>query len=160
MKYTKAVEMRFRRLTTKELDILEKDFISFLASNTITAGDWEKLKVEENEQAEDLINMFSDIVLETSLKKVHFVEHCSKSELMFFKCNPKEIILIGLRSKNSEIDLSEMDLGQLKTEMTASFSTQKKYSKNREEEVFDMLNQGCSISDGKLFEALMNMKNV
>jgi len=40
--------MRFRRLTTEELEQLEEDFVHFLAASQITAKDWEKLK-EKNE---------------------------------------------------------------------------------------------------------------
>jgi hypothetical protein len=34
------------------------------------------------------------------------------------------------------------------------FMDEKKYKENREKEIFDMVEQGCLISDGKLFKAI------
>ena len=45
--------MKYRRLNESELKDLEQDFIRFLASNQITASDWEKLKGEETEKREE-----------------------------------------------------------------------------------------------------------
>ena len=56
--------MKFRRLTNEELQELEKEFVQFLVSNTVTADDWEKIKEDNPERAEGLIEIFSDIVFE------------------------------------------------------------------------------------------------
>ena len=35
-----------------------------------------------------------------------------------------------------------------------AYTTDKPYAKRREEEIFDMLENGCMISDGKLYKAI------
>ena len=35
--------MKYRRLTNEELAELEKEFVRFLVSNTVTSEDWEKI---------------------------------------------------------------------------------------------------------------------
>lgn len=150
--------MRFRRLSKEELSELEKDFVSFLASNTVTASDWEKLKSEDKARAEDLIDMFSDIVFETSLKKIEYLENCSAGSLLLFKCEDEQLSLLGVNSNDAEIDFTQTDfVSKLKDNSLSVFYSQKPYSKNREEEVFEMLEQGCSITDGKLFESLKHI---
>lgn len=146
--------MRFRRLSKEELKELEKDFVSFLASNTVTASDWEKLKSEDVTQAEDLIDMFSDIVFETSLKKIEYLENCSADSLLLFKCDAKDLSLIGVNAKDKTVDFTKVDFqSKLVDGSVSTFFTKKAFSKNREEEMFEMLEQGCSIADGKLFES-------
>ena len=39
--------MKFRVLTSKELEPLKDDFIKFLSANTITGEDWNKIKIEK-----------------------------------------------------------------------------------------------------------------
>ncbi len=150
--------MRFRRLTKEELKELEKDFISFLASNTVTASDWEKFKSEDVDKAEDLIDMFSDIVFETSLKKIKFLENCSADSLLLFKCDEETLSLLGVNAKDKNIDFTLPDfVSKIEDDSLSTFYTEKAYSKNREDEVFEMLEQGCSIADGKLFNALKHI---
>jgi hypothetical protein len=58
--------MKYKRLTTEELKHLEKEFVNFLASAQITGSDWEKMKANEIEKAEELLDVFSDLVFEIS----------------------------------------------------------------------------------------------
>jgi hypothetical protein len=67
--------VKYRRLRKDELEELEGEFIKFLASNTVTADDWVKTKAETPEKAEDLLDVFSDIVFEKILEKVEYLEH-------------------------------------------------------------------------------------
>ncbi len=76
--------MKYRRLSTDELQELEKEFVHFLVSNGIAADDWVKLKEEENDKAEALIDTFSDVVMEKVLGKVDFLEKREKSSVLFF----------------------------------------------------------------------------
>ena len=61
--------MKFRVLTTEELEPLKDDFIKFLSANTITGEDWASIKKNKPEEAETLLEMFCDIVWEKSLEK-------------------------------------------------------------------------------------------
>lgn len=157
--------MKYRRLTNEELKELEKEFINFLVANTITADDWLKIKELDPEKAEVLIEMFSDVVLDKVLRKVQFVEHRGERDLIIFNCGKDEIELFGLTvSEELEVDLtneasvismllnSEMLDGNVK-----SFHQTKRYQKERELEVFEMIQSGCLITDDSIYNTLKGL---
>lgn len=154
--------MKYRRLRADELAELEGEFVRFLASNTVTAEDWQKLKAEEVEKAEKLIDMFSDIVFEQTLKKIGFLQRRSKTELQTFACLPDKIMLRGLRLQGeSSLDFTrnqapEEMMAQLRTSeaQLQIYRAEKPYSKNREQELFEMMEQGCLISKGEMYQVL------
>lgn len=157
--------MKYRRLSDVELQELEKEFVNFLVANTITADDWLKLKEIDSEKAEVLIELFSDVVLDKVLRKVQFVEHRGERDLIVFHCGKEEIELFGLTvSEELEVDLtneasvismllnSEMLDGKVK-----SFRQTKSYTKERELEVFEMIQSGCLITDDSIFNTLKGL---
>ena len=88
--------MRYRRLTNEELAELEKEFVNFLVVNTVTADDWEKLKLNDPMKAEGYIEDFSDLVLDKVLSNITHLEHRSEKDLMVFKCTDDKLHMIGL----------------------------------------------------------------
>ena len=151
--------MIFRRLTNEELAPLEKKFIQFLVSNTITSDDWANMKTRRPEQAMGLIDIFSDIIFEETLKKVSYLKQTTTKELNVFYFGEDKVAFIGLvADADTTIDFTENDnwLKNLKnTEGGVSFlQTEKKYTEQRELEIFKMLENGCRITDNFLFESL------
>ena len=154
--------MTFRRLTNEELAPLEKKFIQFLVSHTITGDDWAKMKERRPEQAMGLIDIFSDLMFEETLKKVQFLKQAEPKELKIFHCKEGKIELLGLvANENAVIDFTKDDnwLKNLKyTEGGVSFfKTEKKYAEVREIEIFKMIESGCRITDGYLFDVLQKL---
>lgn len=154
--------MTFRRLTNEELAPLEKKFIQFLVSNTITGDDWAKMKERRPEQAMGLIDIFSDIIFEESLKKVQFLTLTLPKELKIFYFKEDGIELLGLGvDENSMIDFTKGEewLKSLQhTEGGVSvFKTEKKYAETREVEIFKMIESGCRITDNYLYEMLQKI---
>lgn len=151
---------KYRSLTTEELSELEKEFVDFLVINGITASDWEKLKSEEKEKAEKIVDQFSDVVWEGVLRKTQFLEHRGPQEIRAFQCLPGKIVLMGLKIKDENIDLRTSEGVQKIQEnipSTAVYSSEKVYSKKREEELFELIKSGAVISDGKLFKSIALM---
>jgi Family of unknown function (DUF6495) len=157
--------MTFRRLNTDELTALEKPFINFLVANTITGGDWEKMKIQEPERASKMIDIFSDFIFEERLRKVQFIQHQEPKELRLFKCADDKMLLIGLQvSENSAIDFTKQeDLAKMAIDVIARneatggvkiYRAEKKYTRGREREIFELLESGCRISEGNLFDVL------
>ena len=100
--------MKYRRLTLEELNDMETEFVRFLVSNTVTADDWEKIKKENPERAEGLIEIFSDIVFDKVLEKVKYVEHRSRYDIKTFRCLEDKIELLGLKvSSVAGIDFTQ-----------------------------------------------------
>ena len=155
--------MLYRRLTDEELEPLEKKFIQFLVANTITADDWANMKERRPEQAAQMVDIFSDVVFEETLRKVQFLKQTTPKELRIFRCGADKIELLGLVvEKNSAIDFSKDDTwlkNDIFTEGGISFfNVEKSYSEKRESQIFKMIENGCRITDAFLFQMLEALK--
>lgn len=154
--------MKYKRLTAEELHALEKEFVHFLSSAQITAPDWKKMKEKELEKADELIEIFSDMVYEKVLKNIHYLEFTDKKTLNIFKCTEDKLILVGIRVKdNSPIDLTEADVfakwNDDATAATTIVRSEKDYELSREENIFELLQSGCMITDQKRFDLLSSL---
>ena len=142
--------MRFRKLSIEELEILEKEFIQFLAVSGVEANDWETFKTTNPIFCEEKIEEFSDVVIGGVLHKAKYAEHCTKSDWMLFKLEEEEIHLIVVHS--DELDLTSHSITEEDYTKIDVFKKSKLYSQNKEDDLFQMMNQGCVITDGDLFE--------
>ncbi len=143
--------MKYRRLTKEELEELKPEFVQFLSANGIDAPMWEEMKAKSPEEAEEKINMFSDVVFQKSLENIKFLDFKSSTDFKLFYFAPKEAHLISIKS--NELDLLQIKkLTQQDLDKIEVFSAKKVYGKSREEEIFDLMEQGCSISNGELFK--------
>lgn len=157
--------MKFKRLPDTELKKLEKDFVQFLVSNTITADDWEKLKTSDKTKVEELIDLFSDIVYQKVMEKIEYLEFRSVSDIKSFKCGKEEIELIMIQV-NESLGLDLRKPNELKklehhpntiAENVKLLSASKKYNPSREEEVFNIMNNGAVKTDSTMFLLLENL---
>ncbi len=153
-------------LTSEELASLEKEFINFLVSNTITAEDWVHIKSNEKERAAQLIEIFSDMVLERSLQKIEYVENKTAHEVHIFYYGPEECVLVGLKiDPTLPVDLTEADayskisilLEQTETAPVKVFTTKKGYLKSREEDLFAQLESGGLITNDRHYKLLQSL---
>lgn len=151
--------MKYKRLESAELKELEKEFIHFLSSAQITGSDWEKMKVNELEKAEELIDVFSDLVYEKVMSKIDYLEYRDNKSLNLFHFTNDKIVLVGLRVKdNNSLDFMKENVfegwNQSNMNSVNLVKTEKGYSKDRGLEVFELLQAGCFITDSKLFNLL------
>ena len=159
--------MKYRRLRKEELEELEKDFVQFLASQQIPAEDWEKLKKEDNDKAEGLIDIFSDEVFDKVCSKVEYLEYKEKNDIKTFHCQKEKITMMGLFVEGeSDLDFtvsmtSEEMMNQLRssTAQLKIYTAEKAYKGEKKEEIFRMLEGGCLISkDGSLYKTLFALR--
>ncbi len=159
--------MKYRRLTGEELEELEKEFVRFLATNSIPAGEWERLKSERPKEVERLIQVFSDLVFERTLREVRYLEFKTARDIKTFHCLPDKIVMIGLMiDGDSQLDFTAgqdpsqmLALLQLSGARLKMYTAEKHYGKERELELFDMLESGARISkDGQLYRTLASLK--
>ena len=156
--------MRYKRLNQEELQALEKEFVNFLASAQITGSDWVKMKTNELAKAEELIDVFSDVVYDKILRKIKYLEYRDAKTLNIFYCADDRIVLAGMRVKeHSQLDFTAPDFfakwNADDFTMVNIVKSEKGYVKERELEVFELLQSGCLITDDKLFNALMRDLN-
>ena len=141
-----SVQPKYRELTSEELNELEKEFVEYLIVNGITADDWVKIKAEEKEKAEDIITLFSDVVFEGVMQKISFLEKRLPDELMTFQCLRDRLVLVAITSQS--MDFSNPDsLQNLSSPPSDAqvYTSEKKYIKQREIELFEMVQSGCTI---------------
>lgn len=155
--------MKYRRLDREELQELEAEFIRFLAANTITADDWQKLKVNQPEKADGLIQIFSDQVFQRVLEKVEYLEYRSPRSLKVFQCGKKGMEMVGLQVEGeTALDLTQnqapeamMQLLKLSGANLKLLHGTKAYQQERETEIFHLMESGALIDrTGELFQVL------
>lgn len=156
--------MRFRRLTQEEFEQLESDFVQFLASNHITAKDWESMKVQQAEKVHELLDMFSDIVLEKVFGKIAYLQHRSKDTIRVFQCQEKQLSMIGFKIEDSTKDLTNPEHlallanPQMLQGSVKIFQIERPYQTERPDEVFEMMHKsGCQIAPQGMYEMLESM---
>ncbi|CAA6824619.1 MAG: Unknown protein [uncultured Aureispira sp.] len=156
--------MRFRRLTNEELETLEEDFVQFLAASHITAKEWVALKENNQDKVEELIGLFSDIVLEKVFSKMDCLQHRTKDTIRVFYCQEEKISMTGLQISDPSKDLTNpedlavlADPSSLKGSVKV-FQIEKAYVQERADEVFSMLyKDGCQPASKSMFDALAKM---
>lgn len=150
---------KYRLLTIDELKELEKEFINYLILNGLTADDWEKIKNEAPDKAQNFIEQFSDLVFERIITKVEYLEQRTPKELKTFQCLKDKIVLVGMYAEaDSEADFTNAEYIRTAAvnppDSLKVYTTEKTYTQDREKEIFDLVQSGCLISDGRLFKAL------
>ncbi len=134
-------------LTTEEMEIFNEDFKHFAIANGVSNEEWVEMNQSDKEKATKLVGLFSDTVLQKVYEKIKFIEHRSAASCLVFRLNPNNIDLISLNAKSDVVDLSTVEsihdaLVNHPSELSV-FRSQKNYSKVREEEIHEMLTQGC-----------------
>lgn len=160
---------KYRLLTEEELKQLEGVFINFLAANSITATDWEKIKTQDLEKMRSLIEQFSDVVFEKTLSNVELLEKRLKHKLLMYKFSDNDITLLGLEIiGDSPMDFrKEFNISQLadlfndeKLNISFIIGTKPMFE-DRKKEIFDLMESGAMISqNNELFAALEKLQEV
>lgn len=154
--------MKYRRLSEKELVTFEKEFVNFLVVNGITAEDWVKIKANELEKTETLLDLFSDVILEGTLRKIQFLELQSTAYYQSIFFGRDKMVTVVLSRKDKNRTMLDENLS-LETMLNSSdyeiFKGQKDFTKEREMEVFEMTKKGFLIGDGTFFKLVMNAES-
>lgn len=152
--------MKYRLLTWEELQELEKEFIEFLAANGIDGPQWKEIKEQTPEKIDRFVELFSDVIFEASMRKVQYLELRSKHHLICFQCLENELVAVGMRDpfEREEVDFTDPDFTK-KSEQNPPqhlevYTDTKKYGKQREIELFELVMKGALITDNKLFNSL------
>lgn len=156
--------MKYTRLTKEQLEELHPEFINFLATQSITADEWDDIKVNRPEVAEEEIDIFSDMVWEGVLNKAEFLEHFSKDQIHLFRLLDTEMKLIAIKIEDDTIDITTQDgydwlRENLLDDRVVFFNANKPYNQDKNLDKFNIIKQGASITKGDLylyFEKIMD----
>lgn len=150
--------MKYIQLTKEQLEELHEEFATFLASQQIDVKEWNDIKQNKPEVADEELNIFSDLVWEDVLTKAKYVEHFSKASINLFYCTDGVIQRIMVKTNDDAIDLTSQQgiqtlLNNPKSKQFEFYKGAKKYSKERNLEIFDLVLKGASINkEGVLYQ--------
>jgi Family of unknown function (DUF6495) len=148
--------MKYARLTKEQFEELHPEFTNFLAFQSVDKKEWDTIKEEKPEVAEQELDVFSDLIWEGVLTKAEYLEHFSKNHIFLFHCKEDFIDSMVLKSLVPEVDfLTKEGLQWLTdnifTETVEILTGKKNYDKERNEALFDLIRQGTILSDGQLY---------
>jgi hypothetical protein len=156
--------MKYARLTKEQLEELHPEFITFLATQSIDKIEWDDIKKNRPNVAEQEIDIFSDMIWEKALTNVSHIDHFSKNYIFLFKCYQNEVLSFVIKTNNPQIDFVSADGIQWLSENLFSDEVEitrgkKDISENRNESLFEIIKQGGIISKGELFTKLDSLIN-
>jgi hypothetical protein len=151
--------MKYTRLTKEQFDELHAEFASFLATQAIDKTEWDSLKLNKPEVAEQELDVFSDLIWEGVLSRAEFLEHFSKNHIFLFQCFETYVQSIVLKSLVAETDFLTKDGLQwlsdnMFTDMIEMKTGKKIFTEDRNFSIFELIQQGAFLSDGQLFKQI------
>ena len=151
--------MKYARLTKEQFDELHAEFASFLATQTIDRKEWEELKENKPEVAEQELDVFSDLIWEGVLSRAEYLEHFSKNHIFLFQCFDSYVNSIVLKSLVPDVNfLTKEGLQWLSDNMfteTIEMKIGKKvFTEERNTSIFALIQQGAILSDGQLYQQI------
>ncbi|GAA0748559.1 MULTISPECIES: DUF6495 family protein [Flavobacteriaceae] len=154
--------MKYARLTKEQFEELHKEFINFLATQSITADEWADIKVNKPEVAEQELDVFSDLVWEGVLTKVNYLEHISPQQMHLFHLKENEMELIAIKIKNETTDLTTSEgfdwfRNNLLSDDVELLTAKKTYTEDKALDKFKLIQQGGVITKGDLYRYFENL---
>jgi len=148
--------MKYRRLTKEQLEEMHREFINFLATQSVTAEEWTRLKEEKPRVAEEELDVFSDLVWEGVLSKVEYLENISAGQMHLFHLAEKEMKLISVKVMNPDADLTTAQgfawfRKNWQSDFVEYLVASKAYSPDRNLDKFRLIEQGAVITRGELY---------
>ncbi|GLB53546.1 hypothetical protein NBRC110019_25870 [Neptunitalea chrysea] len=148
--------MKYSRLTKEQLEEMHEEFSRFLATQQITADEWNKIKIESPDVAEQEIDIFSDLVWEKVLENVVYADKVDQQNIFLFYFGEKDMKLIAFKVSNVAIDLTtnkgmEWLIANCKEDTVRVFKANKAYSVDKKMDIFTLIQQGAVISKGELY---------
>lgn len=156
--------MKYTRLTKEQLEELHQEFINFLATQSITAAEWESIKREKPEVAEEELDIFSDLIWEGVLDKVNYLEHFSVNQMFLFYIDQVKINLIAVKIEKDDIDIRTPSGYQwlqknLMDDSVNLYTSSKVLKEDRNKDIFALIQQGAVITKGDLYRYFDNVVN-
>lgn len=154
--------MKYALLTKEQFESLHHEFATFLAANSIDANDWIKIKATETEKAQSILELFSDVVWDKVLEKATYLDHFSAQHIFLFFCAPTAMESIILKANEPNIDLTTKEglvwlQGNLFTDAVEIRLGNKKIEGDRNQAIFELIQQGAQLSDGLFYQKIQQV---
>ena len=154
--------MKYRQLTKEQFEELHEEFAVFLAAQQVDVKEWVAIKKDKPEVAEEEMNLFSDVVWDRVLSKANYLEHFSPDSLNIFRFDQENIHRVVVKIDKEGINLLEKEdfewfVNNSSDARIEYFKGQKPYLKERNVEIFDLIEKGSVVSNGELYEAIFKL---
>ena len=151
--------MKYARLTKEQFETLAQEFSTFLATQSIDKNEWQTIKTTKPEVAEQELDIFSDLIWEKVLSKAVYLEHFSKNHIFLFQCFDTYIETIILKSELETVNFLTKEglhwlADNLFTPNIDMKTGKKKFSEDRNADIFQLIQQGAILNDGDLYKKI------
>ena len=148
--------MKYKRLTKEQFEELHQEFATFLATQSIDKKEWDTIKTNTPEIAEQQLDVFSDLIWDNVLTNAQYLEHFSKNHIFLFHCQEKLIESMVIKSLVTDVDFMEKEgmiwlSDNLFTETVEMHLGKKEYQEERNAAIFNLITEGAILSDGQLY---------
>jgi hypothetical protein len=148
--------MKYKRLTKEQFEELHQEFATFLAAQSIDRKEWDVIKSNTPDIAEQQLDVFSDLIWENVLTNAQYLEHFSKNHIFLFHCQENLIESMVIKSLVTEVDFMNKEgmvwlSDNLFTETVEMHIGKKEYEGVRNEAIFNLITEGAILSDGQLY---------
>jgi len=155
--------MKYSRLTKEQFEELHQEFINFLATQSITGDEWQDIKTNKPEVAEQELDIFSDLVWEGVLNQTKYLEHISPKDIHLFTLNEDHMHLIGIKVKE-DVDLTTAEgfnwlRANLMHDHVEFVQAKKDYTDDKNLDKFTLIQQGSNITKGELYQYMFKLIN-
>lgn len=152
--------MKYTLLTKEQLENLNEEFAKFLAVQQIDVKDWKSIKINQPNVVQKELELFSDLVWEDVLTKTKYMEHFSEHQLDLFNCGASGIHRIVIKVSKLNFDFLKKEdfnwfLENLNHNSFTYYQAQKKYQKERNLELFSLIQKGGILTKGKLYKNIL-----
>lgn len=149
-------DMKYRTLTREQLEELHPEFINFLATQSITADEWARLKKDNPRLVEEELKVFSDLVWEGVLNRVEYLENIAPAQMHLFYLADKEMKLLSVKVRNPAADLTTKEgfkwfQKNWQSDFVEYLVASKAYSDDKNRDTFELIEQGAVITRGELY---------
>lgn len=156
--------MKYTRLTREQLEELHPEFTRFLATQALDAKEWKKLKEENPDIANQELDVFSDLIWEGVLNRIAYLENISSDSMYLFHLDDKQMFLISVKVKNTDMDLRTKEgftwfKKNWQSDWVDYLTASKAYSEDPNRDKFELIQKGAVITKGELyrwFEAILS----
>ncbi|WP_396167418.1 DUF6495 family protein [Flavobacterium sp.] len=148
--------MKYKRLTKEQFEELHQEFATFLATQSIDKKEWDTIKTNTPEVAEQQLDVFSDLIWDNVLTNAQYLEHFSKNHIFLFHCQEKLIESMVIKSLVTDVDFMAKEgmvwlSDNLFTETVEMHLGKKEYQEERNAAIFNLITEGAILSDGQLY---------
>lgn len=151
--------MKYERLTKEQFEELHEEFATFLATQSIDVRKWDEIKAEHPDLAEKQLDLFSDMIWDSVLEKVEYLENIASNYLFLFHIEAGAMHTIIIQVLDPSIDVTTKEGFMWLKENMLSEKVQirrgsKKFWDDRLQDIFALIRQGATISQGILYKAI------